>query len=250
VHTGVIGEGEDRDHDRALLALAVDLGYDLAGEHLGVIATGAGAEEVLRDLARRLDRRLLSLPRGEGIVWAWLGGRRALRIGDFVDALAAADAPVGVCVAAGEPAHGLAGWRLTYRQAQAALLVASREPRPLTCYGEVALLASVLKDVVLGRSLVEIYLTPLADAGSDGRVLRRTLHAYFVAERNASSAAAALGVARKTVESRLHTIEARLGYPLRTCPPELEVALRLDELNIDAGVDGSSRESDFTQPVK
>jgi hypothetical protein len=136
--------GEDGDRDGTLLAIAADLGYHMAGGHLGVIAAGAGAEEVLRELARRLDRRLLSLPQG------------------------------------------------------------------------------------------------------GGPVLRRTLHAYFAAERNASSAAAALGVARKTIASRLSTIETRLGYPLRTCPPELEVALRLDELTAYAGGEDSGRERDFT----
>jgi hypothetical protein len=37
-------------------------------------------------------------------------------------------------------------------------------------------------------------------------------------------------VARKTVASRLRTIEERLGRTLHPCPAELEVALLLDEL--------------------
>jgi DNA-binding PucR family transcriptional regulator len=60
-------------------------------------------------------------------------------------------------------------------------------------------------------------------------VLRQTLRAYFAAERNASSAAAALGVARHTIENRLRKIEERLDRRLSTCLAELEVALRVEE---------------------
>ena len=54
----------------------VELGYDLDGQHLGLMAKGEGAEEVMRELAKRLDRRLLAGRREEEPVWAcWLGGR-------------------------------------------------------------------------------------------------------------------------------------------------------------------------------
>ena len=139
----------------------------------------------------------------------------------------------GVLLAVGEPAQGVEGWRLSHRQAQAALLVALRSPRPrgVTHYADVALLASVLRDEMLARSLIEIYLAPLERQRDGGRMLRDTLRAYLAAGRNASSAAVALGVARNTLESRLRTIEQSLTLPLSACLSELEVALRFEELD-------------------
>jgi hypothetical protein len=228
--------GEDPAGGVALGAFDVDLGYRLEGEHLGVIARGAGAQEAMRELAGQLDRRLLSVTPGEGTVWAWLGGQRELQMSAVQRHLSVArsDRPVGgdVWLAAGEPAWGLVGWRSTHRQAQAALLVAARRPRVLTRYGDVALLATALRDEALARTLIEVYLVPLEDSRDGGLVLRETLRAYFAAERNASSAAVALGVARSTVENRLQTIEQRLGRALGSCLAELEVATHLDELDV------------------
>lgn len=109
-------------------------------------------------------------------------------------------------------------------------MVALRRPRTLTRYADVALLAAVLKDDALARSLLDIYIAPLDDHRGGGKVLRETLRAYIAAERNVSSAAAALGVVRKTVDNRLGTIEERLGRSLHPCPAELEIALHLDDL--------------------
>jgi DNA-binding PucR family transcriptional regulator len=131
------------------------------------------------------------------------------------------------------PARGLEGWRLTHRQAQAALVVALRRSASgaATRYADVAVLASALKDEALARALVEIYIAPLEDSRGGGPVLCETLRVYMASERNVSSAAAALGVVRKTVDTRLRAIEKRLGRTLHPCPAELEVALLLDELN-------------------
>jgi DNA-binding PucR family transcriptional regulator len=123
--------------------------------------------------------------------------------------------------------------RLTHRQAQAALRVALRRPKRLTRYGDVMLLAAVLQDDVSARSLVDTYLSPL-DGLRDGPLLRGTLYAYFEAGRNVTTAAAALGVERRTVSYRLQAFEERLGCRLGTCLPEVELALRLGELGMDA----------------
>jgi hypothetical protein len=213
-----------------------ELDYDLDAWHLAAIATGAGAARVLSELAAGVDRRLLSVKQGEQSVWAWLGGSERLAFAE-VERVLAGLAPggpgVGVVLALGEPARGIEGWRLTHRQAQAALLVALHRPaRPgvLTRYGDVVLLAAALKDETLATALLNIYLSPLKDARGGERVLRETLRAYLAAERNVSSTAAALGVVRKTVDTRLRTIEERLGKTLHPCPAELEIALELDEI--------------------
>jgi hypothetical protein len=241
---------------RALLAgeradaVGPELGYELDGWHLGVIARGPGRGEALRGLARSLDRRLLSVPHGEETAWAWLGGQDGLELTELERAVSelgrtravemdragapgegSGDWPVDVSFAVGEPARGLEGWRLTHRQAQAALAVALRRPRRLTRYADVALLAAALGDDTLARSLLDMYISPLGDSRNGGQALRQTLRAYLAAERNVSSTAIVLAVARSTVENRLRTIEERLGRAPHTCLAELEVALRLDELD-------------------
>lgn len=227
--------------------------YELDAEHLGVIAKGETAVEALRGVAARFDRQLLCVAQGQGTVWGWLGGQRTLRMSDLRRALEASANAAGMgtgghsreeraALAVGEPARGLAGWRATHRQAQAALLVALRRPAPLTCYADVALLAAALKDRALGRALLEIFVSPLGESHNGSSVLRQTLRAYLAAEGNASSAAAALGVARSTVEKRLRIAEERLGRVLRPCPVELEVALTLDALEDASEQDVSSIE--------
>jgi hypothetical protein len=203
--------------------------YDFEAEHLGVIAKGVRAREAVHGLATALDRRLLSVGRCDGTVWAWFGGQCNLDMSELERSFSAREAGEDVLLVAGEPARGIAGWRSTHRQAQAALTVALRKSQPFTRYADVALLAAALKDDALATALTEIYISPLNDARDGGRVLRETLLAYLRAERNVSSAAAALGVVRKTVESRLRRIEGRLGRSLHLCPAELEIALRLDE---------------------
>jgi DNA-binding PucR family transcriptional regulator len=88
----------------------------------------------------------------------------------------------------------------------------------------------MFQDDLLATSLRQLYLEPLAEERDGGETLRETLRAYFAAERNVSSAAAALSVNRHTVTSRLRTIEKRLGRPLSTCATEIDAALRLEDL--------------------
>jgi hypothetical protein len=205
-----------------------ELGYDLDAWHLGVIATGVGAREVLRGIAAGADRQLLSVSHGEQTEWAWLGGQRSLAVADLERVPPAKE---GVSLVIGEPGRGIDGWRLTHRQAQAALLVALNRPRRLTRYAEEMLLAAALRDETLARSLTEIYLSPLAGQRDGGAVLRATLRAYFIAGRNATETGVSLGIVRQTVEQRLRTVDHVLGRALGTCLIELEVALRLDELD-------------------
>ena len=206
-----------------------ELGYRLESWHIAAIAAGEDAASVLKGLAGQLGVSLLCVPCGEQTVWGWLGGAHPPAARELDRALEEIDAG-GVSLAFGEPGRGLEGWRISHLQAQAALRVALRCPRPVTHYADVALLASVLHDDALAGSLVAIYLSPLGARNNGGAVLRETLRAYFAAERNASSAACALGVTRHTVQNRLRTIEERLGQAIRTRQAELEVALRLEEL--------------------
>jgi hypothetical protein len=206
-----------------------ELGYDLDGHHLALMARGQGAEKLMRALAGRVDRRLLIVQREEEPRWAcWLGGRAPLDPADAVAALGDL-APSGVFVSLGEPGEELAGWRFSHRQAKAALPVAERRGEPVLRYGDVAVLAAIGRDDLLETSLRRLYLEPLERGREGGKVARETLRAYFEAERNISSTAASLGVDRRTVRNRIGAIEELLGRPLRGSLADLEIALRLDE---------------------
>lgn len=232
----VVRSSEHRRAERVRRLLAggrcdsAELGYELGAWHTCVVAIGSDAGDALKRLAATLRTRMLCVPREDDALWAWLGGSWPTAPADVERALRGFPMAGETMLALGEPAHGLDGWRLTHLQALAALRVALRDPRPLTRYADVALLASVLCNDALASSLVDIFLAPLGELDNGGAVLRETLRAYFAAERNASSAAAALGIARHTVQKRLRQIEEKLGMALRTRQAELEVALRVEEL--------------------
>lgn len=208
---------------------ALGLSYELECHHLAALARGAGAGEALRRLAAALDARLLLVPRGEEAVWAWLGSQQRL---DPERALRQAGEcrSGGLTIALGEPGRRLEGWRLSHRQAKAALSVALAGPDRVVRYADVAMLASIAQDELLVASLQQLYLEPLARHRGGSEVLRRTLRAYFNAQRNSTSAASSLGVSRKTVTNRLAVVEERLGRPIASCVAELEAALCLEEL--------------------
>jgi PucR C-terminal helix-turn-helix domain/GGDEF-like domain len=206
-----------------------ELGYDLDAHHLGLIAKGEGANEVMSGLANLLDRRLLAVRREEEPIWGcWLGGRDPLAAEEAVRGLAG-KVPEEVRVTIGEPAKGLSGWRFSHLQAKAALPIAERRGRAVVRYADVALVAAIARDDLIESSLRQLYLVPLEGTRDGGRIARETLRAYFATERNISSTAAALGVDRGTVRNRIRMIEELLGRSLQASAADLEIALRLDE---------------------
>jgi PucR C-terminal helix-turn-helix domain len=205
-----------------------DVGYVFEAWHLGMIVKGAEAEPGARALAAALHCQALTVPRGNGTAWAWLGARHPLSIED-IERLLAAGVAEDTWIAVGEPRRGVEGWRLTHREAQASLEVMLRKPQRLTRARDVILLAGVLRDAGLAKSLHETYLAPLEEHG-DSAVLRSTLRAYFAAGQNAATAAAALAVDRHTVQRRLRKVEDALDRLLPDCHAELVVALDLEEL--------------------
>lgn len=211
-----------------------DLEYAFDGWHLGMVARGAEAEAGVRALALDLDCRVLMVARGNEIVWAWLGSRHPLAVPD-VERLLSNGVAGDLSLAIGEPRSGIDGWRLTHREAQAAQEVMLRKPQQLTRARDVILLAAVLRDDALAKSLTATYLAPLEGHGESGAVLRETLRAYFSTGLNAAAAAAALAVDRHTVQRRLRKVEGALGRLISDGHAELVVALSLEEL--DAGTD-------------
>jgi molybdenum-dependent DNA-binding transcriptional regulator ModE len=222
---GRLGNGSDRRSQQIKALLG---GRQPSGEvDLALLAKGSGARELIGALAAKLDRRLLA-ERLEGeAVWAcWLGGRDPLQTAEALRALEGLS-PGPVVVALGEPGEGITGWRLSHRQANAALPIAERRGAAIVRYADVAVLASVLRDDLGMTSLRRLYIEPLQAGRDGGKAAIETLRAYFATERNISSTAAALGVDRRTVRNRLRAIEELFERPLSEIATDLETALRL-----------------------
>jgi len=204
-----------------------EIAYELDAWHTAVLVKGPGCERWICELTDDLDRRALIVGREDEVAWLWLGGRRKLASAEVLR-LVSEQPPERLSVAIGEPGYGRAGWRLSHRQAAAALPAAQRDEGAVTCYADVALLVSALSNELLLTTLRRAYMEPIERSRDRGRTARRTLRAYFQAGRNVTSAAAILRANRNTVASRLGMIEQQLGRPLSSCGAELEVALELD----------------------
>lgn len=228
----------------ALLSSAMvstdELDYDVDGCHVGIVATGARAEAVVRRLVAADSRASLVVPRADGAVWAWLQTTAIPDLGavDIDDSLGE-----GVRLAIGVEASGRSGFRATHRQAQAAMQVALCQRNFITRYADVLLLVPAVTDRECGDSLISIYLTPLEESRERNPSLKETLRAYFEAELNTSATAARLNVDRHTAMTRLREIEERLGWLIHLRHAELEVALRLDEIRRRENADGTDAEA-------
>lgn len=229
----LVGGGQAWPIERLLAGELLDgsqVDYPLEGHHVGLLAKGTGAVEMVQTLARSLGRRLLLTPRPEETVWAWFAGQEPLDARELCLNPSPFDLGRHPTVGVGEPASGLSGWRLTHRQAKAALMVGIRRQAPFTRYADVSLLAAILQDDVVQKTLRVLYLDPLERERDGGVAARKLLRTYLATERNVSSTAVLLGIKRHTVTNRLRAIEATLGRPLSTCATELDAALRLEEI--------------------
>jgi GGDEF-like domain/PucR C-terminal helix-turn-helix domain len=204
----------------------VELGYHLDQEHLAVITTGPDADACLRDLARRLERRLLTVAMTDDTVWAWLGSPRRTEPGEWHDRVWA-QIPGRARYALGEPAWGIAGFRESHEQALAAQRVAAHLPQTVTRYDDVALEAALLCDARAARRFVERELGPLTAPDPRTRVLRDTLGSYLESGLNAAATAVVLNVSDRTIAYRMRSVEDLLGRGVVARSTELAAAVRV-----------------------
>jgi hypothetical protein len=210
---------EDEPFDKAQLR------YELAQDHIAVVAWGHEPERALSALAESTGFDLLTISGTESTDWAWLGWRKLDKA--ELRSIHSFEPPAGAFLALGEPGRGLDGFRLSHRQAWSAYRIARHSPAPMTRYAEIALVGLTFQDPNLAREFVLRELGPLADEDERSELLRTTLSTYFAAGNNAASTAAALGVHDRTVLYRIRSIEDRLGYAITSRREELGVALRL-----------------------
>jgi sugar diacid utilization regulator len=206
-----------------------ELGYDLDGWHIAVIATGADADKAVRSLQAGLGCELLMIARGGQAASASLGAQRRIVFEDIERVVSMQAEHTKMLLAVGESARGLDGLRVTHREAESAAQVARYEPRRITRYADVEPEAAVVQDEALADSLIERYLLPLDDMPIGGLKARATLHALFGAEHHISSAANKLKLNRSTLHRRREDIQQRLGCRLQMHQSNIERALRIEE---------------------
>lgn len=193
-------------------------------------AVAEGVEDRrLKELAAKLSADVLLVHPGASVQWLWLATAEGLG-SDAVRAATEGVLPARCTVAFGGSEPGQSGWRASHMQAIAAFAVTRRTGLPVY-YEEAMLVASAVCDRVLESFVRRRFLNPIKGPPRGGDDLLETLRAYFAADRNGSSAAAALEVSRQTVSNRLPAVEHRLGRHLSSCAPEVELALRLDEVD-------------------
>jgi hypothetical protein len=221
-------EGEDPVEDK-------DDTYRFTAWHLAMIVSAGASMHELQGLAARLESQALIVAQADGTHWVWLGRQRPLSYAEVKCQLMTGSNPE-LTVALGESRWGIAGWRVSHREARAAQQVLKHQTRSVARCGEVALVAALARDELLCRALVDAYLRPLDGPGTTGTTLRKTLRAYFAAGCNTAAAAASLGVDRHTIHRRLRKVEERLGEFVDACHAELEIALRVEGLLSSQGV--------------
>jgi hypothetical protein len=204
------------------------LPYNFSGAHQAVVVDGLCDVQLLQNLGNHANCRFLGVRRTTRRLWGWFGGAGVRNVETHLREASPPPHSTPI-VAIGELAEGLAGWRLSHQQALACLPIGMARRERLVRYADVRVLAAAAQDGLLRTSLDERYMTPLS--GNGGALLRRTLDAYFSANRNVSSTAARLGVTRRAVDYRLKKVEAILRQPLHRISNELELALQLCELD-------------------
>jgi PucR C-terminal helix-turn-helix domain/GGDEF-like domain len=203
------------------------LGYDLRRHHLAFIAWAASpdtpADGIYRSAARFARSagadQLLTLPSGPSRLWAWASWPNRPPADIVATRRRALEPPPEFCVAAGPPAHGLAGFRRSHLGACEAERISRMtginpvSSSRLCDYAEIRVASLLTADTEHGRWFTQEVLGGLAADDDRMRELRETLRVYLAECRSPQRAAAHLHVSRNTVTYRVRRAEELLGRP-------------------------------------
>jgi hypothetical protein len=210
------------------------LGYPVSGRHVALVNWGEPFSVDRLDVAE--VKRRLRVFRGVQDVLVAIGDDLTLLCWLHVPEEAPIDEWISLVkanghatrTAFGEPARGMEGFRLSYRQAQAAgtVLAASWNGVRVTRYRDVAALSFVLGRAVECRAWLEAVLGDLAADGEETQELRNTFHVFLEEGESTAAASRKLFVHRNTVRYRVERAAAMLPRPLREQRLEVALALR------------------------
>lgn len=174
----------------------------------------------------------LRVPADSGAVQAWVvvgpGWSPAALPAALETELATAEA----CVAVGEPADGLDGFRASHAQALGARRVAIRRGEPhggCLYFRDVRLLTLATHDAGEAESFLHRELGPLREDSPAMRRLGETVRVFLDAGSSYVHAGRRLGVHENTVRYRVRRASDLLGRPLDVRTLDLHVALLMQE---------------------
>jgi hypothetical protein len=210
---------------RVLAGDSETIPYPIEGRHIAVVLDALATPDAAERLIAEMDLPALRTPTPTREIWVWLNAPEATTEGDVRSVLEAVMGTGSAGVS--EPRIGAAGLAVAHRQARLACRLGTLRGSRVSSYSEVALEALAFGGQDAARDFARAELGLLADDGERTETLRRTVQTYFASGSSAAAAAAALGVAERTVTYRLRRAEELVGRPLSTRRAEIEAALRL-----------------------
>jgi len=212
----------------ALVLWYPDAGDDERDQLLGRL------QRFLRELAEAVgtgaNPLFVAADRGSG--WAWLPYRSAHPEAIAAIRAFAATRPGAPWLAIGEPAAGLAGFRRSHRQAQAARSVAVTSglaAQRIIAAGDPGVAAAALigGDIAAAREWVGEVLGDLAADNDNDQRLRDTLRVFLRAGSSYKAAATDLDLHFNSVKYRVGRAISRRGRPIAEDRLDVELALLL-----------------------
>ncbi|MEV4419881.1 helix-turn-helix domain-containing protein [Patulibacter sp. NPDC049589] len=216
------------------------LGYELRGRHVGLVLSAdptAGRHPEPGGLERAASRAAVALgardplvvPVGRSVLWAWVPAP-AEEDADLAARLEARVLEPGLQLAAGRPASGPDGFRITHEEARhAAELHGDLEGHGtgVASYRALELVSLLSADPERARRFVQHELGPLAGDDAASASLRETALAFLDHGGSHQAAAQQLHVHKNTVYTRVRRAERELGVPVAPGRAALHAALTL-----------------------
>jgi hypothetical protein len=206
---------------------AAELGYELAYDHIAVVADLPSAVEAL---ARRTERQPLLVAAPGGGTWGWLGGRSPMSDNELDAVIAWQRSREDSAVAFGEPAAGIAGFAASHQQALEARTIAAASGQRVVRFADLRLLAALLRDREFAKGFVERELGELDRASERMHKVRATLRTYLEHGQSIAATAALRRRDRKTIGRQLRDAERLIDHPVSERSDALLVALRVADI--------------------